>query len=137
MSYLIEMSFDIIKIGNFLETKKNIIEIANKYNKIFSYNNHEIMGSNRTIYRNHYVMTFVFEDNELSISNFIKDIKSYNKHIYFESVSYECGKFNMMYASKKYLNIMEKCKAKEYLENKKNNTLYKQNSIIIKELLKK
>ena len=37
-----------------------------------------------------------------------------------------------MYASTKYLNMMDKGKAKDYLEKRKSNNLYKQDSVIIK-----
>ena len=135
MGFLIELSFDINKVSNFIQTKDIILKMAEKYNKTFSYNNHEIMGKNRTIFRNHYVMTYLFED-ENEIAKFIKQIKLM-KHIYIESISYDNCVFKMMYASKKYLNIMEKGKAKEYLEKKRNNKLFKSDSVIMKEMYKK
>jgi len=136
MGYLIELSFNINKVTNFIQTKEIILKLAETYNKIFSYNNHEIMGKNRTIFRNHYVMTYLFEDNEIEVAKFIKQIKLM-KHINIESVSYDNCILKMMYASKKYLNIMEKDKAKEYLEKKRNNTLFKSDSVIMKEIYKK
>lgn len=136
MGYLIELSFNINKVSNFIKTKQMILKIAEKYNKTFSYNNHEIMGKNRTIFRNHYVMTYLFEDNENDIAKFVKQIKLM-KHINIESISYDNCVFKMMYASKKYLNIMEKGKAKEYLEKKRNNELFKYDSVIMKEMYNK
>ena len=94
------------------------------------------MGKNRTIFRNHYVMTYLFEDNENDIAKFVKQIKLM-KHINIESISYDNCVFKMMYASKKYLNIMEKGKAKEYLEKKRNNELFKYDSVIMKEMYNK
>ena len=135
MGYLIELSFNINKVSNFIQTKEIILKIAEKYNKTFSYNNYEIMGKNRTIFRNHYVMTYLFDD-ESDIVKFIKQIKLM-KYIYIESISYDDCVFKMMYASKKYLNIMEKGKAKEYLEKKRNNKLFKSDSVIMKEMYKK
>ena len=132
MGFLIELSFNINKVSNFIQTKEMILKIAEKYNKTFSYNNHEIMGKNRTIFRNHYIMTYLFEDNENEIAKFIKQIKLM-KHIHIESISYDNCVFKMMYASKKYLNIMDKDKAKEYLEKKRNNKLFKSDSVIMKE----
>tara|TARA_X000000368_G_scaffold307801_1_gene245782 strand:+ start:430 stop:840 length:411 start_codon:yes stop_codon:yes gene_type:complete len=136
MGFLIELSFNINKVSNFIKTKQMILKIAEKYNKTFSYNNHEIMGKNRTIFRNHYVMTYLFEDNENDIAKFVKQIKLM-KHINIESISYDNCVFKMMYASKKYLNIMEKGKAKEYLEKKRNNELFKYDSVIMKEMYNK
>tara|TARA_B100000683_G_C12157564_1_gene418673 strand:+ start:186 stop:596 length:411 start_codon:yes stop_codon:yes gene_type:complete len=136
MGFLIELSFNINKVTNFIQTKETILKIAETHNKIFSYNNHEIMGKNRTIFRNHYVMTYLFEDNEIEVAKFIKKIKLM-KHINIESISYDNCVLKMMYASKKYLNIMDKDKAKEYLEKKRNNTLFKSDSVIMKEIYKK
>ena len=42
-----------------------------------------------------------------------------------------------MYASNKYLNLMNKDKAKEYIEKRNSNNLFKNDSIIIKTLHKK
>ena len=64
MGFLIELSFDIIKTKNFIFLKSFIVDLADKYGKTFLYNNHEIMGKNRTIFRNHYVITILFEENE-------------------------------------------------------------------------
>tara|TARA_B100001093_G_C26858319_1_gene1028540 strand:+ start:5058 stop:5468 length:411 start_codon:yes stop_codon:yes gene_type:complete len=136
MGFLIELSFHINKVSNFLRIKETIMALSEKHYKIFSYNNHEIMGKNRTIFRNHYVMTFLFEEKEEEVASFIRAIKLI-KHVNIESVSYDNCVLKMMYASKKYLNIMEKGKAKEYLENKRNNTLFKSDSVIIKEIYKK
>lgn len=136
MGYLIELSFDIIKTKNFISLKQNIMQLAEKYGKQFLYNNHEIMGKNRTIFRNHYVITILFEENEENVSKFIKTIKK-NKDINIESISYDNCIFKMMYASRRYLNIMDKYKAKEYLENKRNNALFKSDSVIMKEMNKK
>ena len=136
MGFLIELSFHINKVSNFLRIKDTIMALSEKHYKIFSYNNHEIMGKNRTIFRNHYVMTFLFEEREEEVASFIRAIKLI-KHVNIESVSYDNCVLKMMYASKKYLNIMEKGKAKEYLENKRNNTLFKSDSVIIKEIYKK
>ena len=136
MGFLIELSFHINKVSNFLRTKETIMDLSEKHNKIFSYNNHEIMGKNRTIFRNHYVMTFLLEENEEEVASFIRAVKLI-KHVNIESVSYDNCILKLMYASKKYLNIMEKGTAKEYLENKRNNTLFKSDSVIMKEIYKK
>jgi len=136
MGYLIELSFNINKVTNFIQIKEKILKIAEEHRKTFSYNNHEIMGKNRTIFRNHYVMTFLFEDDEIEVAKFIKKIKLI-KYVNIESISYDNCVLKMMYASKKYLNIMDKDKAKEYLEKKRNNTLFDSNSVIIKEMYKK
>ena len=89
MGYMIELSFDIIKTNNFICLKNNIIDLANKYDKVFLYNNHEIMGKNRTIFRNHYVITILFEDDDKKVSKFIREIKQNYKKVNIESISYD------------------------------------------------
>ena len=54
-----------------------------------------------------------------------------------ESFGYDDTIFKLMYASKKYLNMMDKYSAKQYLEDRKNNTLFEQDSIILRAILKK
>lgn len=136
MGFFIEISFDVIKSNNFIDLKKNIIELADKSKKEFFYVNHEIMGKNRRIYRNHYVMSFLFGDNEELVADFIRDVKKL-KIVNIESVGYDNCVFKLMYASRKYLNIMDKFKAKEYLQKKRENTLFKNDSVILKAVYKK
>ena len=136
MGFFIELSFDVLKADNFVETKQLITKLAHLYGLEFSYNNHEIMGKNRKIFRNHYVMSFVFNENEEEVAAFISGVKKL-RNVNIESVGYDNCIFKLMYASKKYLNIMDKYKAREYLEQKKNNTIYKNDSIILKQCYKK
>ncbi len=136
MGFFIEISFDVIKSNNFIDLKKNIIELADKSKKEFFYVNHEIMGKNRRIYRNHYVMSFLFGDNEELVADFIRDVKKL-KIVNIESVGYDNCVFKLMYASRKYLNIMDKFKAKEYLQKKREHTLFKNDSVILKAVYKK
>ena len=117
MGFFIELSFDILKSDNFLKTKQLIVELSEKYGKEFHYNNHEIMGKNRNIFRNHYIMSFIFEDDEENVAKFIENIKKI-RYVNIESIGYDNCIFKLMYASKKYLNIMDKYKAKEYLQQK-------------------
>ena len=81
-------------------------------------------------------MSFIFEDDEENVAKFIENIKKI-RYVNIESIGYDNCIFKLMYASKKYLNIMDKYKAKEYLQQKRSQTLYKQNSIILKTLYKK
>ena len=75
MGYFVEISFDIIKSNNFLEIKKNIIDLSEQCKKKYHYVNHEIMGKNRTMYRNHYIMSFFFDENEELVADFIRNVK--------------------------------------------------------------
>ena len=94
------------------------------------------MGKNRQIYRNHCVITFLFLEHDELLAEFIRYAKKI-KSISIESLGLDKGKFELMYASKKYLNMMEKEYVDRYLTLKRANKLYKQDSIIFKAILKK
>ena len=81
-------------------------------------------------------MTFLFGDHEENVGKFIENIKKI-RYVNIESIGYDNCIFKLMYASKKYLNIMDKYKAKEYIEKRRNNTLFKNNSIIMQKFYKK
>jgi len=116
MSYRIELSFDLRKTKNILEMKKKIMDLALKNKKEICFFSYELMGHGRTINRNHVVGTLYFSE-QSNIIGFIKSIKKISG-IYIESVGMDDIKFILIYASKKYLNFMDKYKAKDYLKNR-------------------
>ena len=117
MTYRIEISFDLRKTKNITEMKKNIKNIALKNNKEIFFFEHEISGNGRTINRNH-VIAIIYFPEQKNIINFIKKIKKVSG-VYIESVGIDDCKFKLIYASKKYLNFMDKYKAKDYINCKK------------------
>ena len=127
MSYRIELSFDLRKTKNISEMKKKIRDLALKNEKEICFFSYEMMGHNRTINRNHVVGTLYFSE-ESHIINFIKSIKKIPE-IYIESVGIDNIKFILIYASKKYLNFMDKDKAKDYL-NDRGDLLFQYKNII-------
>jgi len=136
MGYLLELSINLNNTTNLTEIKRNLYNKADKCNVEMHYSTFEFMGKNRHIYRNHCILTFIFSENEELVAEFIKYAKSFSK-VNIESVGYDNFVFKLMYASKKYLNMMEKYQANKYLETRKRGQLFKQNSIILKSILKK
>lgn len=136
MVYQIDVAVNLNKISNLSEVKKKIIEKAHecKLEKYFSQFEH--IGRNRQIFRNHCVLTLFFIENDELLSDFIRFIKKI-KNVNIEMIGLDATKFKIIYASKKYLNIMEKEHANNYLELKRKNQLYKQDSIIFKTISKK
>ena len=94
------------------------------------------MGKNRKIYRNHCVLTLIFEEHDELLAEFIKYSKTI-KNISIESVGLDDISFKLIYASKNYLNMVEKQFVDNYINLKKEKKLYKQDSIIYKVLNKK
>ena len=94
------------------------------------------MSENRKLFKHHFILTFIFEENEELVANFIRYVKKHKRSVKIESIVYENCIYEIMYASSKYLNQMDKDKAKEYIEKRKSNNLFKNDSIILKTLKK-
>ena len=137
MGFQIELSLDIKKTGNITEYKQLLVKEALKNGCEIYFFNYEFMGKNRRIYRNHYILTFIFKENEELVANFIRFVKKYKRYVYIESIFYDNCIMKIMHASARYLNIMEKDMAKDYIEKRKSNNLFKKDSVIIKTLRKK
>jgi hypothetical protein len=129
------MSINLTKISNFNETKRLLFEKAHECKVESYYYMFEHFGKNRKVLRNHFILTCLFSENEELLADFIRYAKKISVNI--ESVGFETGKFELMYASKKYLNMMEKEFVDRYLNLKRENKLYRQDSIIFKTILKK
>lgn len=132
MAYQIEISFNLKKRGNLTETKNLIINNAKKYQSNRYYENFEMACMNRTMKRNHYVLTFFFETSQELVAKFIKFIKS-ESNIYIESI-YNDDINELLYASNKYLNMMEKECVKAYLTKKKKGIFKDKYSVIINQV---
>ena len=132
MAYQIEISFNLKKRGNLTETKNLIINNAKKYQSNRYYENFEMACRNRTMKRNHYVLTFFFETSQELVAKFIKFIKS-ESCIYIESI-YNDDINELLYASNKYLNMMEKECVKAYLTKKKQGIFKDKYSVIINQV---
>ena len=129
-----DVSLDLKQYGNLSDNKKLLISKALKTNCKNYYENFEIWGTGRTINRNHWVITFIFpEEEEISMIKFIKFIKN-ETSCQIEMIGYENCIYKIIYASKKYLSFMERDMAKQYLKRKK--LLYSQYRNIVNEIRK-
>jgi len=136
MTYQLELSVNLNKVTNLSEIKSLLINKAEECKVEDYYTMFEYFGKNRHIYRNHCILTFLFTENDELLAEFINYSKKI-KNISIESVGLDKGLFKLMYASKKYLNMMEKQFVDNYINLKKKKKLYKQDSIIYKVLNKK
>ena len=136
MPYQIEIGINLNKLTNLSEIKNLLLNKADECKMDDYYIMYEHIGKNRQIYRNHCIIVFLFDEHDELLAEFIRFVKKI-KNISIESVGLDKGKFILMYASKKYLNIMEKEFVENYFNLKRSNKLYKQDSIIFKAILKK
>ena len=131
MTYLIELSYNLSKNTSLNDTISKLIQKAETCRLEHFYKNYEYMGKNRRIIRNHCILTFMFEEHLELVSEFIRFVKKM-KTVNIESVSYDNAIFKLIYASKKYLNFMEKEFALKYIEDRRNGNLFQQDSILMK-----
>ena len=136
MTYILEISINIKKNSNISEIVTNVISIANEHRMKKFYKEFEFVGKNRQIYRNHCILTIEFEEHDELLSLFIKKIKTIKK-AKIECIALDDVVYKLIYASRTYLNIMEKEFAKDYLEKQRKGLLYKQDSVIFKAIKKK
>ena len=136
MTYQIELSINLNKVTNLSEIKSLLVTKAEECKVENYYTLYEYFGKNRHSYRNHCVLTLSFIENDELLAEFINYAKKI-KNISIESVGLDNGLFKLMYASKKYLNMMEKEHAEKYIKLRREHKLYKQDSIIFKTILKK
>ena len=136
MSYLIELSYILSKNTSLNQTGSILLNKAENCRLEHFYQNYEYMGKNRRVIRNHCILTFMFEEHIELVSEFIRFVKKL-KTVNIESVSYDNAIFKLIYASKKYLNFMEKEFALKYIEDRRNGNLFQQDSILMKAIYAK
>lgn len=135
MAYKIELSLKLKQQSNITNTINEVIENAYNHACENHYVNYEYIYKKKVVIRNTCVISLTFNDVPKEISKFIRKIKQ-NRTIYIECISYDDTTIELLYASKQYLNIMEKSQMKAYLEKKKNGML-DTNSVIMTEVYKK
>jgi len=135
MAYKIELSLKLKQQSNITYTINDIIDYSYQHACINHYVNYEYVHKKKIVIRNSCVISLTFDDVPKQISKFIRKIKQ-NRTITIECISYDDTTTELLYASRQYLNIMEKSQMKEYLERKKNGLLDTE-SIIMVEVYKK
>ena len=119
MSYRLEVAFNLRHAGSLTVLRDEVMLIAENYGCEHSYIDIEFQGRRRTVTRNHVVMILYFPEDPKRVINFLNFIKK-NRQLYIESIGFDNCTFTLLYASKLYLNMMDKYKAKEYLSSRKN-----------------
>jgi hypothetical protein len=129
MTFHIDISIDLRKDGNVARHKQLVVGNAEKNNALDYYGNYEMWGRGRTITRNHYVMSFTFPEIEKNILRFIQFVKQETSW-QIEMVGIEQGKYELIFASRKYLTLMEAEMARKYIRTKKQLKIGKYKNIV-------
>ena len=131
MTFHIDIAIDLRKNVNLTHCKQLVVANAKKKNSTDYYGNYELWGRGRTITRNHYVMSFTFPEVEKNILRFIQFVKQETSW-QIEMVGFEQGKYELLYASRKYLTLMEAEMARKYIKKKKHLKFGKYKNIVTK-----
>ncbi len=118
MTFHIDISIDLRKAGNVTHHRQLVERNAEKNNAIDYYGNYEMWGRGRTVTRNLYVMSYTFPSIEKNILRFIQFVKEETSW-QIEMVGFEQGKYELLFASRKYLTIMEGEMVRKYIRQKK------------------
>ncbi len=119
MGYAIDISFDISKITNVSETKELLIAAACQHTCSRHYEDYDMQDDLRHR-RSHCIMTFIFDDDNLTgCTSFAREIKSWSG-VYVECLYQEgVAKCTLDYASPSYIQNMHKAQAKDYVARRK------------------
>jgi len=113
MGYQIEIAFDMRIVGSMTYLHEEFVRKAKKNNCEMHYINYEMEGEGRKIVRNHSVMTFFFPPEKKFIVNFIRFAREF-RDARIESISSGEIKCTLLYASSKYLSMMNHFFVKKY-----------------------
>jgi len=130
MGFFIELSFSLSNT-NFTEVKKNIIDKSIELRSDFYYQHIEYCKK-----KSSQILSFTFPDHDEIFVEFIYYIKKI-PYVFIETAGIDDVIFKQLYASKKYLSLMENEKSKEYITYKKNGTLKAYNPFVYSALIKK
>ena len=117
MTYRLEVAFKRNHTWEATQIQNKIINLAYFFGCESYYKDFEISGKGRNIKRNTAFIIFNFPEDSNYIVNFLKSIKNV-RDVCIESIGFDNIKFTLLYASKLYLNTMDRGKATEYLNNK-------------------
>ena len=117
MGYQIDVAFDMRIVGSMTNLYDMFIKKAEKNNCEMHYMNYEMEGIGRTIVRNHSVMTFIFPPEEEYIINFVRFVREF-RDARIESITTDDIKCILIYASSKYLSMMDTWHAKKYKKSR-------------------
>ena len=117
MGYQIDVAFDMRIVGSMTNLYDMFVMKAEKTNCEMYYMNYEFDGIGRTIVRNHSVMTFIFPPEEEYIIKFIRFVREF-RDARIESITTGDIKCTLIYASSKYLSMMDRGHVKTYKKSR-------------------
>ena len=123
MGYAIELSFDARKHKSLLGNTEDRRKLASDYGCEMQYFMHEIEGKGRRTLRSDSIHVVLFHEEDLSnLLDFIRCIRR-EKAIYVECIYRDDCTCDLLYASPKYLQRMDKSFARTFKRKLKTKTI--------------
>ena len=120
MGYCIELACSLYDTGGFTRLQGELVEKAEKNDCESHYITYDIeSGGGGQIPRNHMIFVFEFPREQTKIIRFIRQVREMKK-IHVESLSFQAGKVQLIYASRYYLTIMDKFLARQHRRERSN-----------------
>ena len=104
-------------VGSMTNLYDMFVKKAEKNNCEMYYMNYEFDGIGRNIVRNHSVMSFFFPPEEEYIINFVRFVREF-RDARIESITTGDIKCTLIYASSKYLSMMDRGHVKTYKKSR-------------------
>jgi hypothetical protein len=130
MGFFIELSFSLLNT-DYTEIKKKIINKSIELRSDFYYQHIEYYKK-----KTYQILSFTFPDHNEIFIEFIYFIKKI-PHVFIETAGIDDIKFIQLFASKKYLCLMENDNSKQYIIDKKKGVLKNHNPLVYSALIKK
>jgi hypothetical protein len=130
MGFFLELSFSLLNT-DLTGIKKKIMDKSVELRCDFSYQHIEYTKS-----KTYQIMSFSFPEHEEIFIEFIYFVKKI-PHVFIETAGIDDVKFTQLFASKRYLSLMDNDKAREYITYKKRGSLKNINSRVYSALIKK
>jgi len=113
MGYSVDVAINLFDTGGFTSLTSRVVGKAEENNCTDHYEMYELDGTGRRMTRHHQVLSFQFPAEKEPVIRFLRQMKEM-KHVFTESVVFESGKVELLYASRHYLTMMNKYQAADH-----------------------
>ena len=108
MGYAVELSFDIVKTSCLSQKQHVLTSLANEHNCTCTYSSFETEGIGKNVYRNESLHVVMFDNEDITyMLEFVKKVRR-NKIAYIECIYDDDCSCDLLYASPKYLKMLDK-----------------------------
>ena len=113
MGYSVDIAINLFDTGGFSSLTSRVVGRAEENKCTDHYVTYELDGAGRQMTRHHQVLSFKFPAEQEYVIRFLRQMREM-KHVFTESVVFESGKVQLLYASRHYLTMMSRYQAADH-----------------------